>query len=125
LIQIGHQGAIYWPDPWTWSGSGHHPGIGIQVFSRPSSGTGTTVIHLMMPYQASLQLPEEDLIAKYFLVGDTGPISASASFTTPAFAADEACFSGSSRVICCLPCHDSQLWGLLKLGIFLKEIDAF
>ena len=43
---------------------------GIQVFSRSGHGTGTTVIHLVMPYQASLQPPESDLLAKHFLVGD-------------------------------------------------------
>lgn len=43
----------------------------IQVFLRPSRGIGTTVIHLVMPYQASLQPPETNLLAKHFLVGDT------------------------------------------------------
>jgi hypothetical protein len=43
---------------------------GIQVFLRPASGTGTSLIHLVMPYKTSLQSPEKDLLAKLFLVGD-------------------------------------------------------
>ncbi len=45
---------------------------GIQVFLKPSRGTGITVIHLVMPYQASLQPPGSNLLGKYFMVGDTG-----------------------------------------------------